>query len=174
MGVTDMGVWGCWSLKSTGAIIQLISTWFSLYLPLLRFQELQFRNENIGSNGNIVYVCRIERQNMKSFQFNFHLYHQNIREISGDIAIIVHGLIPSRIDCLSAITSGSISIFYWPYILYTHNLYVLTIANILDFYSSLNLEFQESAEGTSHVVNALLLARQTTSSKYQFTTSNIC
>jgi len=40
---------------------------------------------------------------------------------------------------------------------------------------SLNLEFQESAEGRkSHVVNALLLARQTTSSKYQFTTSNIC
>ena len=39
---------------------------------------------------------------------------------------------------------------------------------------SLNLEFQESTEGTSHVVNALLLARQTTSSKCQFTNSNIC
>ena len=115
MGVTDIGVWGCWSLEWTGAIIQLILTWFSLYLPLLRFQELQFRNENIGNNGNSVYVCRIEWQNMESLQFSFHLYHQNIREISGDIAIIVHGLIPSRIDCLTAITSGSIFILYWPY-----------------------------------------------------------
>ena len=30
MGVTSMGVSGNWSLKWTGPIIQLISTWFSI------------------------------------------------------------------------------------------------------------------------------------------------
>ena len=70
MGVTSMGVSGSWSLKWTGPIIQLISTWFSI---IFASTSSYFVTVDIGQNKNVLDFLQLKVIPKKNFEIYFHL-----------------------------------------------------------------------------------------------------
>ena len=116
MGVTSMGVSGSWSLKWTGPIIQLISTWFSIGIFASTSSNFVTRNHWYRSKLKRHIFFRngsYTKEIIFEFIFAYHIIrtYGKYPKTSPSFRII-----SSRTNWLTAITSVCTFILYGQYI----------------------------------------------------------